>query len=309
VGALDPPGYAFTGWTLTGGVKLVGGGISSTNRSIIIVTPSAAGGKVTANYQPGVRITPPSDANRSLMLYFDSNNRLQVGTWPDQANASNIAFFKFGSVVGLTKKDDNDTWGAGDIKFNPTATANSTWEVSATGYTNIPAWLNYTKSISTYGVTANANYITNTVHTLDNVKKGWGDPCMLVGLTGAEVAKRTTIPTGAYRMPTNAENSALFGHTSTAADNQILNGYIQISGSSAGVTAYSPNNDMILPVVGYRLSDGNPVNQGTQVGYWSATPSSNNGGYNLFIKVSGSELTPSNSVGGQNAYPIRCVKK
>jgi hypothetical protein len=241
----------------------------------------------------------------ALLLYFDTDNRLQVGTWGTQVTSANIAFFKFASVVGFTF--NNDSWGSGDIKFNPTSTANSTWEASSSGYQAIPNWDGYSGAKpSSYSTTTNADYITKTVHTLANVKLGYGDPCMLVGFTGAEVNQRVTLPTGSYRLPTNPENNAFVGYSGTAADGANLGGsYVTMSGSNPSIGTFSGGKT--LPAVGARITGDSAYYWGTRGYYWSATPNSDANGYGLLF-YSG-YVGPSDAYGAQCGFPVRCVAK
>jgi hypothetical protein len=267
---------------------------------------------LTATFAADNDVIPPIDATKPLLLYFDANNRLQVGAWGVEVTTANIAYFKFASVVGFTVVDGSDTWGSGDIKFNPTTTANSSWEADATGFAAIPAWNDFSSSSkpSSYSITTNLDFVSQTVHTLANVKAGYGDPCQLVGYTGAEISAMSSLPASAYRLPTNLENNTFVGYTGTPTDADIGASYVTITSGSPGTGAF-PNStpaNRILPAVGFRNTDGSVAQWGTYGSYWSATPVSSTHGYSLSFYTSGA-VHPSGSNGAEYARPIRCVAK
>jgi uncharacterized protein (TIGR02145 family) len=239
------------------------------------------------------------------ILYFDSNNRLQVGAWGVQVNATNIAYFKFGSVVGFTMTGSSDSWDSGDIKFNPV-----TDSPSYTTYTDIPAWNTYEGTEpETYSITTNEDYISSSsYHTRDNVEDGYGDPCQLVGFSGAEINSRATLPIATYRLPTIRENESFIGYIgdpTTGNVNSIVP--VSMSGSSPQIGTFKSGN--ALPALGYRSSgSGTAYNWGAHGYYWSATPVNNSDGYNIYFFAS-SYLYAGGTDPAQNGYPIRCVAK
>jgi hypothetical protein len=242
-------------------------------------------------------IIAPQDATKPLLLYFDANNRLQVGTWGTQVTAANIAYFKFASVVGFTMTGDYDSWDMADIKFEPSTT-------KATTYANIPAWDTYSSTKpAEYSLTTNAHFISTTVHTLANVKLGMGDPCQLVGFTGAEVNNRITLPTSSYRLPTTRENDTFIGYTGTPTTDNIGLSYVSIFGSSPQVATFTSGN--ALPAVGYRTTDGFADGWGSNGLYWSATPVDDSTGY--YLRFSSGYIFPSNVNGAQTGFVARCV--
>jgi hypothetical protein len=148
---------------------------------------------------------------RADLLYFAAGGVLAVGNWVDMddANKANLAFFKFGGVVGF--RNVAAGYEIADLAFNPVATADySLWR-------NIPA---YTSLDWDEGRTdVSQTYGTKAYHTGANVMAGRGDPCRLVGLTGAAVRTMTAAETDAYRsgwrMPT-VEEDIDFMNASTA---------------------------------------------------------------------------------------------
>ncbi|MDR1671570.1 MAG: hypothetical protein LBR57_03530 [Alistipes sp.] len=246
------------------------------------------------------------------ILYFDANNRLQVGAWGVQVNATNIAYFKFASVVGFTMTSGYDTWGSGDIKFNPTTTANSTWEANVAGYAAIPGWNSTGTTVtkpSSYSITTNLDYVSTTVHTLANVKLGYGDPCQLIGYSGEEINAMGSLPVSAFRLPTNPENSAFVGYTGTPTDADIGASYVTFTTGSPGTGAF-PNStpaNQILPAVGYQLADGSVSQWGTQGSYCSATPVSSTHAYRL--RFTSAAVYPSGTGSADYGRTVRCVAK
>jgi uncharacterized protein (TIGR02145 family) len=252
------------------------------------------------------------DETKPLLLYFDHNNRLQIGNWETQVTPDNIAYFKFASVVGFTMTSASDSWGSGDIKFNPTATANSTWEASSTGYNALPGWDSTGTTVtkpSSYSLTTNLDYVSTTVHTLDNVKAGYGDPCQLVGYTGAEISAMSSLPTSSFRLPTTRENDTFVGYTDTPTAGTIDASYVTFTAGSPGTGAFPNSNpaNQILPAVGRRDTDGSVYSWGTYGCYWSATPVSNTAGYNL--RFTSSDVYPSGSSDAEFGRNVRCVAK
>jgi hypothetical protein len=253
------------------------------------------------------------DLTKPLLLYFDfdDNNRLRVGNWETQVTANNIAYFKFASVVGFTTTSDSDTWGSGDIKFNPTSTANVTWESDAAGYAAIPGW--YTTSTipasvikpSTYSITSNLDYVSTTVHSLDNVKDGYGDPCQLVGYTGAEINAMSSLPTATYRLPTTRENDTFVGYTGTPTTGNVHSIVpVTMSGSNPSIGTFSSGT--ALPAIGNRHHySGTASAWGTLGFYLSSTPRDITNAYGLYF--TNGNVHSSNNINAQLGFAVRCV--
>jgi hypothetical protein len=244
------------------------------------------------------------DLTKPLLLYFDfdDNNKLRVGNWGMQVTASNIAFFKFASVVGFTMTSASDSWDMSDIKFEPSTT-------KATSYEAIPAWDDFPSKPSSYSITTNLDYVSTTVHTFDNVKAGYGDPCQLVGYTGAEINAMSSLPTATYRLPTTRENDTFVGYTGTPTSSDIGASYVTITTGSPGTGTF-PQSDpanQILPAVGGRNTDGSVNNWGAVGRYLSATPLSAANGYSLYFDSNG--VYPSSSSYAERGMPVRCVAK
>jgi hypothetical protein len=243
-------------------------------------------------------------ATKPLLLYFDANNRLQVGNWETQVTPDKNAYFKFASVVGFTMTSASDTWDMADIKFEPSTT-------KATTYAGIPAWGDFPSGSkpSSYSLTTNLDFVSTTVHNITNVKKGYGDPCQLIGYTGAEINALSSLPTSSFRLPTTRENDTFVGYTGTPTDTDIGVSYGTFTTGSPGTGTF-PNStpaNRILPAVGARSAAGSVNNWGTYGCYWSATPVSAADGYNL--QFASSYVRPSYSGDAEIGRPVRCVAK
>jgi hypothetical protein len=87
--------------------------------------------------------------------------------------------------VAFTATSNQDSWNAGDVKFNPTV-------ASYSDYTAIPCW---------NGGGGGDGYISSAAyHTLENVKAGRGDICKLAGLTTADI-DAGDYDNGKFRLP------------------------------------------------------------------------------------------------------------
>ena len=122
---------------------------------------------------------PIIDPDKAYFIYFENNGSLGCDTWANiksKNKVSDIAFFKFGSVVGFTRPSLTFS-----VIFNPTSYSYSTW-------TSVP--------------NSDKNGITHTV------SNGLGDPCKLVSIPLASIKSGTKIDNGIWRIPTNNENNS-----------------------------------------------------------------------------------------------------
>jgi hypothetical protein len=233
---------------------------------------------------------------------------MQVGAWGDALNAENYAskmlFFKFGGVVGFTNGEDWDTYTS--VKFNPSLT-----EITGYGTSQSDSAL---PSIPSFTTTDWNNDIRNvsstTYHTLDNVRAGKGDPCKLVGLT-VEQIQAGVIDNGLYRLPTDAENQAFLGSSSTTNDptysTWTVNGENEANPLTRTFHKSDPAN-AVLPAAGIRQFNGGTVgSRGTKGYYWSSTPSGRWDGNRLDFTDAYVSPSIASSYGYGNA--VRCVTK
>lgn len=121
--------------------------------------------KITIKPLP-VKTQQPRGGSGDILYYDEANDMLRVGKWGGTAESSerpvkdsNIVYFKFGSVVGVTRNLK--------VAFDGINT-------SYTSIGEVPFAENVTGLDSISG---------NAYHTLANVKAGKGDPCRLAGIS------------------------------------------------------------------------------------------------------------------------------
>jgi hypothetical protein len=256
---------------------------------------------------------PPPQGGSADILYFDANNVLRVGKWNSEittANLENIAFFKFGGVVGFK---NGNAYTPAEVVFNTTKSALS--QYYGMGSSDASSTLPYVPGYTTVDWD---NGIINTsdlaYHNHNNITtKGKGDPCKLVGLTGAQIAATAGDPVAYYVLLASRPAADQEWRTATAEENarfiggpnagwkagetytDYKNNFI---GSSSGAYNYhyyipgssSPANPWAgvwLPVIdgpnpnssgafvltpGWRSTIGEVVNVGVAGYFWSSTP-------------------------------------
>ena len=303
---------------------------------------STVGNKtVTIGYQ-GKTTTVTGIVVRELysgdLLYFDGNT-LKLGNWGSEVNASNIAYFKFGGVVGF---DGVGAFNAAtSVRFKPvnaavTAYGNGNTDADNT-LPNVPAfWSTDWKG----SIGATPSVTDPSYHNRDNVVlRGKGDPCMLVGYTGAQIAAmdeqafNTMTSQSAWRLPTYKENMdfaggnhnnkptwqlgdpALLYHQNTGFNHDHANYYVSGAASPANplaggwfpmVQGAMPNTaGTFLPATGNRDTDGEIVAQGVIGSYWSNTVRSDNWGTQLYF--GNSFMNPVNNMSYATGSTVRCV--
>jgi hypothetical protein len=155
-----------------------------------------------------IRVRRYAGGDASKILYLASDGKLQAGP-NGTVKSSNAMIFKFGGIVGLGSGTDGDLYDATDVKFNPSAV------IPTDDYASVPVyelteWNAEIKDISS------SEYIT-----FGNLKKGKGDPCMLIGYTASEIAAwdetdfNSAMATALYRTPTTYEDVSLTGGPAT----------------------------------------------------------------------------------------------
>ncbi len=256
------------------------------------------------------------------VLYFDSSDAshpLKVGRWaatragdgnvkrgngtePMKAvtKVGDMAFFKFGSVVGFTGGSEIEPFSSARIKFDPST--NQGVYAGSDGeqlYGNIPV---YTYNTEKMNVSDRATY-----HTGANLHAGKGDPCRLAGfdistLTGsaADAALLAAYDSG-WRLPTVEENRIFVGleptdfnqvqHGSPQYDTQIGGGSwtsnYSLPLNNPGI-APSPANihapGIALPAAGLCDRNYGTINRpGNRGDYWSSTALTSEAGFTLYL--------------------------
>jgi hypothetical protein len=157
------------------------------------------------------------------VLYYGADGTLLVGRWgTDVKLVSQLAFFKFGSVVGLGSS------GAYTVKFNPTGN-------NYANQVNVPKF-DYADSSSDWD-TSNSIGATNVsasrYHKVSNIMAGKGDPCQLVGFktadftgqTEAEIATILAAKPPKWFLPTLVDNALFIGMSATPSNPMLGESY------------------------------------------------------------------------------------
>ncbi len=266
------------------------------------------------------------------VLYFKGDGTLDVGHWGDgNVTQANLAFFKFGSVVGFTVLSSDDSWDSGTVQFNP-VTGNPSY---GSNYEDIPCY-------AAADWDANLKNISdNSYHNIANVKAGKGDPARLVGMTAAQIqacttdaqlyaleASLKTAGKGGWRTATMEENCVFVsGTTSTS----IFPGtdrayYPNPSTTDNGASfknapnlgrAYFPacangtfvdNGYSPMYAAGFRGTTGISAAVGVGGYYWSSTASDDNR-YGCRLYINYHSVNPSIGVPHVNGFGVRAVRR
>jgi hypothetical protein len=169
------------------------------------------------------------------ILYFDNDGRLQVGKWGvgnEITSIIQLAYFKFGSVIGIKYPATGTAFATNQIAFNPSkytvGTATNVENTIITGYGSnsnvLPAIPGFVGGTGGDFISSNSTNISSPAyHNGTNIRIGKGDPCKLVGfdiynpdfIAKSETEKATAL--GAYdsgwRLPTARENVNFIGGT------------------------------------------------------------------------------------------------
>ena len=256
------------------------------------------------------------------ILYFANDGKLSVGRWADgMITLQNIAYFKFGGVVGFTALTGS-TWTSSLIKFNPTSSTPS-------NYSNVAGIENRDTPLPSNNISA------STYHNTSNIKAGKGDPCKLVGLTSATAQAMSSANTignydSGWRLPSHTENinfvrTPVAGTTllhSNAAYWGALGGqnggWFPIPGNREMTTGRPRNQNPngFLPVAGwYYMGNGNTyyfAGQNTLGNYMSNEVSSGGSGGNqasfFMLNFDASSVNPNALSSFGASTTVRCVK-
>ena len=295
------------------------------NMAYIHITAGRMSFIVTVIQKPRIFI------NENHVLYFDTSDPahpLKVGRWggilPKDGNVKHgdstepmkavtaigdMAFFKFGSVVGFLNGPD---WDTNPIRFDPTERGNVT-------YAQLP------------------QYDQNTMHLTDNISEpayhyganlrtGRGDPCQLAGM---DMAAFIALPddeakilyldnyNSGWRLPTPDESREFIGLDRTDTSNNPASGsefYTTGDGNwsvdnlGIGTFPLNPSEPGItLPAGGRRRSTGLVEEQGEAGTYWLNTRYSNQlVGYQLNLRHE--RVRPSSMTDANYGFAIRCVR-
>jgi hypothetical protein len=278
VTATPPAGLFFDRWETSGNVMF----------------SNAFSAETTVTVQGNATIVAKFKAAPPYILYFDNNNVLRVGSFDNTTvRVDNMAFFKFGSVIGFDNKLRWDrpypTAFHGDvaIRFNPTGLLWGTHMTSYAAADYDPATSNALPYIPGYTSADRPKSVSAPDYaTAANVRAGRGDPCKLVGYSADQIramsdAQLDAMMAGApYRLPTAIENVEFVG----SGDNIVSYPYLTTRAgvetdphigrfpvvSNAMGAAYS----LALPFAGFRYTrDGSVSSSGGthELGtYWTS---------------------------------------
>jgi hypothetical protein len=260
------------------------------------------------------------------VLYFGNDGKLSVANWDNSTvTMRNLAFFKFGSVIGFDNYYPVDTkWPADGsaIHFNPTKLVHGT-DITAYAPVNyntatsnaLPYIPGYVKA----DYDANRRDISASDYaTVANLKAGKGDPCKLIGYTGAQLAAmsdselQAVLDNAAYRLPTRDENRLFTGidNTSytahwTAGDGSLANpGVAKLPAVATDV----PVGIYTLPESGWYSGIGYAAPLFNQGLFWSSSlheyePTI----YGSFMNVTSIVVHPTSGFQYSMGCAIRCV--
>ncbi|MDR2912978.1 MAG: hypothetical protein LBV38_06820 [Alistipes sp.] len=282
---------------------------------------------------------PASEGGANDLLYYADykygSDQMRVGRWNgaegtiDVDRIEDLAFFKFGSIVGLTDRNSSGIWNVNTgRKFNPTNP-----EISLSIYRYIPQYTNadwtagWTGNLSTSKLNISEDYY----HNWTNFKLGKGDPCRLAGLNYDEIENMTQAQFERYesgwRMATGEENALFLGKVKGPYDDDywwtddrnsinwnIANGNDENGVQGVWLPSMSSVPRYFMPLAGARSTvtdtngmDGAYTSGATgENGYWSSIAASGTTG-NLMQIRRGTDVNVNSIWQAHMALPIRCV--
>jgi hypothetical protein len=183
-----------------------------------------------------IRVRRYAGGDASKILYLDAQGKLQAGP-NGTVTAANVMHFKFGSIVGIGGSEVGGAYDLTNLKFNPSAV------VPTAGWATVPVYESIDWNAGLRNVSDPA------YNTLENLKKGKGDPCMLIGHTDAEMAAwdetafATAMAAAEYRLPTAYENAYFVGGPAEPMSDQLEGSF------------WKEWVDTPYRIYGYRLAD------------------------------------------------------
>jgi hypothetical protein len=272
------------------------------------------------------------------ILFFGEDGTLCVGRWADgNITPDNIAYFKFGGVVGFTA--NTTTWN-NNLPFNPIARTQD-WNITQydTGSGNNNGGVPRIENRDSDG-----NFTTvssSTYHTWSNVRtRGKGDPCKLVGLKGIDIRVMSESNFNAYdsgwRLPTFTDDNNFVRirdratgeinilneagarywdpHTNTTTGFVQNGGWFPIPGTRAlttGRTVRNQNPNGFLPAAGEFSATGVFSGAGVFGHYMSGEVTGADGGNSstaFVFRFDGVQIEPNSIEDFFLGRTVRCVK-
>lgn len=150
-----------------------------------------------------IRVVRYAGGGNARILYIDDQGKLQprkdISSSIGKLTQENVLLFQGGSVVGMDAVTPEWADDGSVVKFNPSRVPVTTWS-------SVPG---YTAADYTAGLTNTSDPAYNNVA---NIRLGKGDPCALVGYSGAEIAAmsdaelQTVLDNAFLRLPTVLES-------------------------------------------------------------------------------------------------------
>lgn len=247
------------------------------------------------------------------IIYLSDNGTLSIGN-ASKATPERMLFFKFGSVIGLNNPVTGGNWDNQYIKYNPSNQEVGTHITVFDHNFDLPGIPCYNNS----DLSGKLSVTSPNYHNASNIRKGKGDPCVLVGLTSLQIKNMSddalnTYQSG-YRMPTNEEQLSFSGLP--ANDNNYTKHWWnefpdnQIAGAEfperRGYLGY------FLPAAGYITPQGERLHKGSYGYYWTNHVAETIPGWGespFCLEFNNGHVNPANGQGYfSEGMPIRCVR-
>lgn len=251
------------------------------------------------------------------LIYLSDDGILSVGN-ASKATNEKMMFFKFGSVIGVNNFTNGNAWDNSYIRFNP---SNYLVGQDITKYDNsfeLPGIPCYNDNDMSQMMSVSAsNY-----HNATNIRKGKGDPCILVGLTANQIKLMSDSElnnyVSGYRMPTNSEQLSFSGLPGND-NNYPLHWWAEDDANSpekgrAGGEFPRRNGFLgyFLPATGYITPEGKRYLNGLNGYYWTNYVAETNPGWGespFCLEFNNTHVNPANGQGYfSEGMPIRCVR-
>lgn len=257
-----------------------------------------------------IRIHQNPDNN---ILYLADNGVLSVGN-ASKATTDKMLFFKFGSVIGFNNPVTGVNWDNKYIKYNPSNQEVGTHITVFDQNFDLPGIPCYNDS----DLSGKLSVTSPNYHNASNIRKGKGDPCVLVGLTSLQIKTMSDDALNAYqsgyRMPTNEEQLSFSGLP--ANDNNYTKHWWNEFPDNQVAGAEFPERrgylGYFLPAAGYITPQGERLHKGSYGYYWTNHVAETIPGWGespFCLEFNNGHVNPANGQGYfSEGMPIRCVR-
>lgn len=247
------------------------------------------------------------------IIYLSDNGVLSVGN-ASKATPDKMLFFKFGSVIGFNNPINGGAWDNTYIKYNP-----SNYEVGNQitvfdqnfDLPGIPCY-------NDLDLSGKLSVTSPSYHNASNIRKGKGDPCVLVGLTNDQIKNMSDDALNkyqsGYRMPTNQEQLSFSGLPGN--DNNYTKHWWSEFPDNKITGAEFPERKgylgYFLPAAGYITPQGERLHKESFGYYWTNHVAETIPGWGespFCLEFNREHVNPSNGQGYfSEGMPIRCVR-